>query len=311
MSTYLQFGKEPTIILQPDYQLSHNGYGLMQLTANYAIDIGAAGVSTDKFYRGADFYAGSDGLDLALSMYPWTCVKAEEKGRDGNIGYVTAHYAAIKQGIYTETEASITSAAVSEPIETHPNFSTIQVPGIGDGETPLGGVWIGNTPPDPNVSATNKFRAQWAPIQGSPVGALTYNFMAFLPSKSGMPANRKSGVKSWMRPTLTLKATVYTSSESEAASICSYVGFIMNKKAGVLTIPDCYDTIGNSGLRVVPKDVSSFQQGKRDWLIVGANMEVYGGLYKVTADLLLSGVMGWDSDIYPRLSDKGFVQTSK
>lgn len=305
-----QHGKTPKYELQPDYQFSHNGYGLLQLTANYAIDVGQSGQSSVMFARGSEFLGGSSELSESLSKYKWTCVKAEERGRDGKVAYITVHYAAIKDGDWTETEASLTSAAVSEAIETHPNFTRIQVPGIGDGKNPLGGTWVFNAPPAPDNTAVNKFRAQWGPIQGSQVGAITYNFLGFLPNASDKPANRKAGVKSWMRPSLTLKATVYTSNADEAASVCSYIGFVTDKNAGIVSVPACYNGIGESGLFINTNDVSQIQQGKRDWLIVGANMEVFGGLYKVSVDMLLSGVAGWDQDIYPKLTEQGFVNTT-
>lgn len=308
MAKLKQHGDNPDYILQSDYQFSHNGYGLLQLTVNYAIDASKSGGSTVMFARGDGFYSGSSGvLSKSLADYAWTCVKAEERGRDGNIAYITAHFAAIEDGSYTETEASLTSSAVSEPIESHPNFTKIQIKGIGDGKSPLGGIWTGNTPPSVNTTdeaTKNKFRAVWGPITGSAVGTVTYNFLGFAPNSSEKKANRKAGVRSWMRPTFTMRLTAYTDNADEAASACSYIGFITDKKVSeMLTIPDAYDGIGESGLLVTMSDVSDTVSGHRDWLIVGANMEVFGGLYKVTADLLLSGVAGWDQDIYAKLKN--------
>jgi hypothetical protein len=298
MCAYKEHGENPGYVLQPDYQFSHNGYGLLQLTANYAIDVKYATGSTTQFYRGASFYAGRDELSASLTEYQWTCVKAEEKGRDGRMAYISAQYAAIEEGDFTQVEASMTSAVVAEPIESHPNFTKIQIAAIGDGKTPLGGTWIGNTPPSPNAGdIINPYRAAWGPISTPTPGVVQYNFVNFLPAPStAATANRKAGVKSWMRPTINLKMTSYMSSGDEAASICSMVGCIAKDHIGVMAIPEAYKTVGENGWLVTAPGVEG--GGNKDWLISGANMEVFGGLYKVQLDLLLSGVLGWDPDIY-------------
>lgn len=299
----IQHGQEPVYVLQPDYQFSHNGYGLLQLVANFAVDSSQAGTSSTRFARGAGFL--SEGgyttsyLGSALSSQSWTCVKAEERGRDGKMTYMTAHYAAIDKdkGTFTETEATMTSAVVSEPIESHPNFTKVQINGIGDGENPLGGIWDGETPPSPTDTAKNKYRAQWGPITSSAnVGAVTYNFLAFLPSPSGSAPNRKAGVRSWMRPTVTLRLTSYTTDQTSATDVTARVGMIIDGSVGYIAIPEAYQGITTNS------QVAIEGGGKPNWLVTAANMEIYGGLYKVTADLLLSGVLGWDKDIYQDVS---------
>jgi hypothetical protein len=37
----------------------------------------------------------------------------------------------------------------------------------------------------------------------------------------------------------------------------------------------------------------------RNFLVTNCSVERFGNLFKVTADLMLSGLSGWDSDIYP------------
>lgn len=302
-SSYTQHGVEPNKILQSDYQFNHNGYGLLQLTANYAVDITTAGNSTINFARGSGLYPGSGDLDIGLSSYEWTCVKAEEKGRDGSVAYVTAYYAAIDPqmgGQISDTEASITSSAVSEPIETHPNFSQILCPQIPSSKgTPLGGKLGKNGPPLTIGGADNPYRAKWLP--GSIPGALSYQFVGFLPQqKEGEDVNRKAGVKSWFRPSITMKLTAYTTNAELAALSVKYTGWIAKPAGfGVFYIPQAYQKITNAELKIDSKDASL--SGGPSWLITSCNMEVYGGLFKVQADLLLSGPMGWDKDIYPEV----------
>lgn len=299
MTTFIEHGRQkPEYVLQPDYSFSHNGYGLLQLTATFAVDTAKAGKSGTTFYRGAGFPATTDQLGKALAASAtWTCVKAEERGREGNMSYVTAHYAAIdpEVGEFTQTEASMTSAVVSEPIESHPNFTKVQAVGIGDGSTPLGGTWVNGVPPSVDNEDVNKFRALWQKTVNVQVGAESYNFVGFAPADSTKKPNRKAGVKSWMRPTINLKMTSYTSNAINAAIACSYSGMIVKNKVNFLAIPEAYKGIGQNGMLGLSEENET---AGRDWLVTGANMEVFGGLYKVQVDLLLSGVLGWDKDIY-------------
>lgn len=295
MESTITHGKDPAGYLQPDYQFSHNGYGLLQLSANFVFESSYAGQSTKYFPRGSSLNI-VNGYDLgkALMGYPWTCVKSEETGRDGQIIYVKAFFAAIEpdKGDFTETEAAMTSAVVSEPIESHPNFTKVQATGIGDGETPLGGIWVDGVPPTIPDDVNNKFRALWQKTVNVQVGAESYNFVGFAPADSTKTPNRKAGVRSWMRPSITLKLTSYTTNATNSANACSYVGMIVKDGVDFLRIPEAYKGIGANGL------YGLIVGEQRDWLVTNANMEVFGGLYKVQADLLLSGVLGWDKDIY-------------
>lgn len=306
--TQKAFGVSPVYALQPDYQFSHNGYGLLQLVCNFAVDTNLAGGSTAQFARGATFPTGVGPLSQALAGESWTCVKAEERGRDGNIAYVTAHYAAIDKnmgGMITSTEATLSSAAVSEPIETHLNFSKILCLQIAPSEgTPLGGTLDANGPPlDVNDTTRNPYRAKWLP--GSIPGALNYQFVGFLPAqKINDDVNRKAGVKSYLRPSVTLKLTAYTSDQGMASETATYTGWIADKVGfGAFYIPEPYQKVCKTKLAIGSIDKSL--TGGPNWLITGVNMEIYGGLFKMQAELLLSGPMGWDKDIYPEAPPGG------
>ena len=301
--TYKQFGVEPALILQSDYQFSHNGYGLCQLTLNYSADISIADRSRGLFRRGDNTLYGEGPLALALGDLTWTTIRAEEKGRDGNIAYWTVHFAAIDDiegdGETTATEATLTSAAVSEPIETHPNFSKILIPQMKPSKgTPLGGTLSETGPPLTMNTVTNPYRAKWLP--GSIPGAFNYQFVGFLPQqKVSEKVNIKAGVKSFFRPSVTMKLTAYTSNTALATETCKYTGWATRSKGwGVFQIPDAYSAIALQPLLKIEADDPALAKGP-SWLITGINMEVFGGLYKIQAELLLSGPMGWDADIYP------------
>ena len=305
--TQKQYGKEPNYELQPDYQLSQNGYGLLQLSANFDVDSIAASSSANVFYRGAALPTGAGPLYNDLSRQTWTLVKCDEVGRDGNLTKVRAMYAAIDKiicpGGTSQTEAVITSTAVSEPIESHPNFSVIQIPKIADNGQgtakgkPLGGEFTNGSPPiiqnDPDPK--NPLRAYWVSGSSTP-GVFPWQFTGFLPCTDNATPNIMAGVKSWFRPTITMRLTAYTDSADTAAHTAQRVGYIIengDNGYGCFVIPDVY-------MKLVNDDPLS--DGKRNWLVTGTNVEVYGGLYKVTADLILSGVLGWNPDIYPLYS---------
>lgn len=303
MESTITHGKDPAGYLQPDYQFSHNGYGLLQLSANFVFNSEYAGKSTVYFPRGSSLNI-VNGYDLgnALMSYSWTCVKSEETGRDGQVIYIKAFFVAIdpqKGGMITDTEATLSSAAVSEPIETHPNFSKLLCLQIAPSKgTPLGGELDEQGPPlDVNDTARNPYRAKWLP--GSIPGALNYQFVGFLPAqKSSDDVNRKAGVKSFLRPSVTLRLTAYTTSEEMASDTARYTGWISGKSGfGAFYIPGPYQKVAESKLKISSLDPSL--NGGTNWLITSVNMEVYGGLFKMQAELLLSGPMGWDTDIYP------------
>jgi len=303
--------------MQSDYRMNHNGYGLLQLTANFVADGSFAGQVTNYFGRGASLPDISRPAFQSLGDISWTCVRADEAGKDADHVIVSAQYAAIDRnvngGVITETEATITSSSVSEPITTHPNFTKRQLPQLG-GTTPLGGkppvstltINVRPTPSNPNAVDSrirNPNNAKW--ITSGTGQTSSYQFVDFLPQQledNDDNFNRKAGVKSYFRPSITMRLTGYTDSAVAAVDTCKYVWWSTKTGLGILTIPDIYKPILEDKLIIVSND-PNMKRGK-DWLITGANMEVYGGLYKVTADLMLSGVAGWDPDIYPALTNQ-------
>ena len=285
--------------LQPDYSFSHNGYGLLMLNATFAQDAREAATSQGMFARGAAFPNYARGrLSVALAKEAWTCVKAEESGRDGNVIYVKATFAAISTtvgGTNTETECTITGSAVSEPIETHPNFTIIQMSGLGS--MPLGGELDDKGPPlQVTGEARNPYRAKWT--QSVVEGVVQYQFQGFLPAqKKDDEFNRKAGVKSYFRPSIVMKLTGYTTDATAAQNAASKVGWRTFAGSGFLKIPESYQRISEYSATGATLQ-GSLAGEKPNYLITSSNMEVYGGLFKVTVDMMLSGIAGWDADIY-------------
>ena len=284
-------------VLQPDYSWSNNGYGLLQLNANLVTDSKSV-EQMEQLVRGRKFseiYASPDTSKYAN----FTLVKASINRIEGEMVKATVNFAGIAQGLTggaaTDTEAFITSSAVSEPIESHPNFTKHLVNEIGDPGITLGGYdAAGNPPTDPN-QAGNKFHAKWTNVSQSSVP--TWQFVAFIPTQdSTKPINIKAGIKSWMRPSITVRMIAYTAKQDFAEAAGRFAGCVTtNGDFGPFILPPVYKNIGLAGPFV---KIEGMKATSRNWLVTSCNVEVFGGLFKVQADMMLSGVCGWDSDIY-------------
>jgi hypothetical protein len=283
-------------VLQSDWTMQSDGFGLVQLTLNFIADQPVGDTITNDFKRG-------DPLSDAniTNMSSWggcTVVKSSMTKMAGEFVKATVNYAGIDPAISGETtitQVTVHSSAVSEPIQSHPNFTKIQVPQISDA------ILGGNHPPPIEVnSAENPFRAKWIP---STSGQTTsYQFVDFLPSqKSDQEVNRKAGVKNYFRPNITMKLLCYTTNGTLATEAIQKVGWITTGNFGPYQLPSPYSEIPDDGLDFV--QTQGQRAVKKNWIVTGVNVEIFGALYKCQADLMLSGVAGWDSDIYPYTAD--------
>lgn len=283
-------------VLQSDWSLQADGFGLIQLTLNFIADQPVGDEITQDFKRGDPL---SDARITNMSSYnSCTVVKCSMNKLAGEFVKATVQYAGIDpqlSGESTLTQVTIHSSAVSEPIQSHPNFTKNQVPKISGAK--LGG----NHPPPIEVnSAQNPFRAKWIP---STSGQTTsYQFVDFLPSqKSDQEVNRKAGVKNYFRPNITMKLLCYTTNGTLAKESVQKVGWVTSGNFGPFELPSPYSEIHEDGLDFVATQGQKATQ--KNWIITGCNVEIFGALYKCQADLMLSGVAGWDSDIYPYSDD--------
>jgi len=67
-------------------------------------------------------------------------------------------------------------------------------------------------------------------------------------------------------------------------------------------LPDAYvrlTTTGYGGTFVYSEEWAA--KIHKSFLITNCSVERFGAIWKVTADLMLSGIAGWDQDIYPFL----------
>jgi hypothetical protein len=126
-----------------------------------------------------------------------------------------------------------------------------------------------------------------------------FQFVGFLPQqKSTDSINIKAGVKNYYKPSNTLRCLFYVSTESAAVAYASYVGWVNNGR--LYGLPEAYvqlTTTGYGGTFIYSEEWAA--KIHKSFLITNCSVERFGAIWKVTADLMLSGISGWDVDIYP------------
>ena len=95
-----------------------------------------------------------------------------------------------------------------------------------------------------------------------------------------------------------MRVLFYVNNLEVALTYASWVGWVTD--GSNWSIPTAYRQLAAGGY------AGSFQYHERwasqinkSFLVTNASVEEFGGIYKVTADLSLSGISGWDKDIYP------------
>jgi len=295
-STLLKYGNDlvdPIVI--PGWTVDIDGYGLVQSQVKF-------GWSTDyKAAFSSLFYRGADHPDSAYSYLKM--VKANMVYGKGGVLNITADYIGIdpdiNAGLRTNPVMQMTGSSASEDITHHPNFYKINCTSIG-GATPLAGA-----PPAAGGFETsttlNPNRALWTPRVQNTGATNNCQFVAFLPAqKDTEPVNIKAGVKSYYKPQNTLRMTRYIAEEVEALSNASYVGWFTD--GSYFGMPTAYTELSGDGGSYPGKlNYTSEYEAKvsRSYLVTACSVEQFGTIYKVTTDFMLSGITGWDPDIYP------------
>ena len=298
--------------LQPGWTVSADGFGLVQIRAQYKWDYAyfiANSVSNGYFERGKQFGI----LDYNYCrMFKWDYV--EEKN---GIVTITAEYVGVdpeynvEGGFITLPQVQMVGSSSAEDITHHPNFIQRNCVSNGllnelAGPPPPGGIFETDGLINPN-------RALWTPIVANQGALNNCQFVAFLPSNSTEPGdiNLKAGVKSYYKPQSTLRVLLYVSAASEssadtlALTKASYVGWTTN--GTLFNLPTEYKKLAQS--TAYPGNFTYTEQYdaliNRSFLITNCSVEKFGWVYKVTADLMLSGIAGWDKDIYPSVPSPG------
>ena len=277
--------------LQPGWTVEYDGFGLETSTCKFKLD-GDVAYST---FANSDFLFGSSHPKYSnLHLYRANC--SFDKG---DVATITADYCGLTTSIgsHSTPRVAMVGSSAAEDITHHPNFSKINCTSIS------GGSVLAGYPPDTigfvDNTTTNPNRAAWTPKSTNSGITQGAQFIGFLPAQKSTDAtNVKAGVKSYYKPSSTLRVLTYYASQSDALSVASYVGWATG--GSVLDLPTAWKNLATTAYPGTFQYTSEWlDKIHRSFLITNASVELYGAIYKLTADLMLSGISGWDKDIYP------------
>jgi hypothetical protein len=304
-----------TPVPQSGWQVEQDGFGLLQAQVKFKWDITKRGDFTTTFKKGDKLSTFISGVEAAYAnMGLWRANMTTDKT---NVLTVTADFAGIDPningGAKTNTQMAMTGATASEPIEHHPNFLVQNLVTNANVMKVLAGFpdasgWNPNlTPainPDTGVGG-NPNRALWTPKVVSNGAIQGQQFVGFLPNQTSQEyidgnINIKAGIKNYYKPSNTMRCLFYVDNETTALGFASYVGWTTS--GAVYQVPEAYQKLatGGYGGSLIYKDIWK-NKIRRGFLITNCSVEQFGGIWKLTADLMLSGLGGWDRDIYPNL----------
>ena len=291
---------------QPGWQVEADGFGLLQAQIKFKWDVAQMGNFTTKFAKGTTL--GSLVTTAPTNLQGLKIWKANMTYDKGNVLTVTADFCGIdpsvNSGTKTITQVVMSGATASEPIEHHPNFLDILCP---TGLPPLSSKLAGFPPPagwEPDV-VQNPNRALWTPKVANNGATQGQQFVGFLPNQNASEfpnnINIKAGIKNYYKPSNTLRCLFYVNDEATAVGFASYVGWCTN--GNLYQLPESYKGLATGqyggSFIYIPQFEAKINRG---FLITSCSVEQFGGIWKVTADLMLSGISGWDKDIYPQIA---------
>lgn len=301
-NTIIEYGVTlGTPIAQPGWQAETDGFGLLQAQVKFKWDVSQMGNFTTVFAKGTTLGSLVSVAPSNLSgLKIWKANIVYEKA---DVLTVTADFCGIDPNINggqrTNPQMVMTGSAASEPIEHHPNFQLVNCTSGGLVNKlagfPTGSGW------DPSP-VTNPNRALWRPAVAAGGAVQAFQFVGFLPNQNVeetiSKVNIKAGIKNYYKPSNTMRVLFYVNSVEVALTYASYVGWVTDGTNW--NIPSAYRQLATGGY------AGSFQWNERwssqinkSFLITNGSVEEFGGIYKVTADLMLSGISGWDKDVYP------------
>ena len=296
---------------QPGWQIEADGFGLLQAQIKFKWDVSQMGNFTTKFAKGTTL--GSLVSTAPANLQQMKIWKANMVYEKANVLTVTADFCGIdpnvNSGTKTITQVVMSGSTASEPIEHHPNFLVVNSP---TGLPPLGGANaepLAGFPPaagwEPDAGL-NPNRALWTPKVANNGATQGQQFVGFLPNQTieeytAGNINIKAGIKNYYKPSNTLRCLFYVNNEATAVGFASYVGW--NTNGNLYQLPDSYKGLatGSYGGSFIYTALY-LSKINRGFLITSCSVEQFGGIWKVTADLMLSGISGWDPDIYPQIT---------
>jgi hypothetical protein len=293
-------------IPQPGWQVEADGFGLLQAQIKFKWTNSEMNNFMTVFAKGTTLGSlVSSAPSNFQNMKIWKANMVYEKA---NVLTVTADFCGIdpnvNSGTKTISQVVMSGSTASEPIEHHPNFLVVNSP---TGAPPLSSVlagfpsgtgWVEDVTQNPN-------RVLWRPAVSAGGAVQAFQFVGFLPNQKASEypnhINIKAGIKNYYKPSNTLRCLFYVSDEAAAIAYASYVGW--NTNGTLYGLPENYKGLATGAYGgsfiYTPEYLSRIDRG---FLVTSCSVEQFGGIWKVTADLMLSGISGWDKDIYPRIA---------
>lgn len=258
-----------SLVLQSGWSVEDDGFGLLTCRATYIQSHGntastRAGTVSDVLKtapKRGDTFPKDERL---------TCHRASSSANSNGILVVTAEYVGITAGTMTIPEVTGAGSMSTEPISTHPKFTTF----AGTVSAPKNGATFS---PD---GAFDKFTEH-------------------------TPPRDKYGVKSYLNAGFSINGTFYTKDIGLASALKASMG-----KSSDTGYFNNVNLLGDlSGIGPSWNGVGLFQAENQapQLLLTGIKLEFYGVLVKVGYDITFA-TDGWDIDIYPYV--KGMVKTN-
>ena len=251
------------ILLQPGWSIENDGFGLLTCSATYIVSHGndaGTQAGSGSYALGAAPKRG----DVFEKDARLKCHRSSSSLNSNGLQVISAEFIGIESGNMTTPQVSGRGATTTEPIATHPVFKSL----------------IGGTKTDPKNGA--EFEDDGA-------------FKRFAD-----PNIRKYGVRSYYSPTFSISGHFYTSDIEVPKKLLD---------AQCTVSADGKFPHGN-GLKLVGV-LSAFAPNPSwvglSWsapdespqlLLTGMSIEDFGGLFKVSYDILVS-TDGFDKEIYP------------
>lgn len=255
--------------VQPKWPISNDGFGLLEGTVSFTTTVDNAGSIPVK----RDSHPHDERLK---------CWKVQSTTRKGGLIDVEANYVGIESGMNTEPQVQITVGSTTDPIDTHNEFVTKIG---GKPSAPLNGaIFVDAITGD---ATTNDAKGVFS------------EFSLIKTTGTKKERNIMAGIKSYYSPTITIKGVMYTRSQIFTQRLVGSMGktTVSGNVRKLNLLPEwakytVEDLMNNS------KAEGYYQP--RNWLITGVNVEQYGAIYKMTYDLTLGGILGWNSYIYEK-----------
>ena len=270
---------------QSKWGISNDGFGLLEGSVSFAIAVDSAGEIPVKL----DSHPHDDRLK---------CWKVTTTTRKGGILDVEANYAGIESGQNTDPQIAITVGSATDPIDTHNEF----VKSIGGKPSAVlnGAIFVDATTGEKTTNDTNGVFSEFSlmlPKASSSHSSGSSGGGGTTPS-TPTEKNIFAGVKSYYSPTITIKGCIYTSTALTAGKVVKAIGKTTYGTVGGLDLLPLWSKVVVLGLMDNSKATGYYQP--RNWLVAGASVEEFGAVYKVSYDLTLSGILGWNDKIYSK-----------